>query len=141
MKNPINNSRKEISLTVAGCVTALFLTTPAFGHHSFSAQYDSEKVVNLSGTVTKIEWQNPHVYIFVDVMDAKGEYQEWSLEMGAPAVLTRTLGWTRSTLKIGDQINVEGRAARDGSNLANARTVTLASGEKLGAGSSQNVTP
>jgi hypothetical protein len=61
--------------------------------------------------------------------------------MGAPAVLTRTLGWTRSTLKIGDQINVEGRAARDGSNLANARTVTLASGEKLGAGSSQNVTP
>jgi hypothetical protein len=61
--------------------------------------------------------------------------------MGAPAVLTRTLGWARSTLNIGDQINVEGRQARDGSKLANARTVTLASGEKLGAGSSENVTP
>ncbi len=117
------------------------LVTPALAHHSFSAQYDSEKVVKLTGTVTKIEWQNPHVYIYVDVADDKGVYQQWSLEMGAPAVLTRTLGWTRSTLNIGDQINVEGRGARDGSNLANARTVTLASGETLGAGSSENVTP
>jgi hypothetical protein len=137
MKNPI----KQSCFALAGCVAALAFTTPAIAHHSFSAQYDADKVVNLSGTVTKIEWQNPHVYLFVDVTDDKGETHEWSLEMGAPAVLTRTLGWTRSTLKIGDQINVEGRAARDGSNLANARTVTLASGEKLGAGSSQNVTP
>jgi hypothetical protein len=137
MKNPI----KQGCIVLASCVAALVFTTPAIAHHSFSAQYDADKVVNLSGTVTKIEWQNPHVYLFIDVADAKGETHEWSLEMGAPAVLTRTLGWTRSTLKIGDQINVEGRAARDGSNLANARTVTLASGEKLGAGSSQNVTP
>jgi hypothetical protein len=120
---------------------ALLLTAPALAHHSFSAQYDSEKAVNLSGTVTKIEWQNPHVYLYIDVEDAQGEFHEWALEMGAPAVLTRTLGWTRSTLEIGDQIKVEGRAARDGSNLANARTVTLASGEQLGAGSSQNTTP
>lgn len=110
-------------------------------HHSFAAQYDSEKAVNLSGIVTKIEWNNPHVYIYVDVADNDGAVEQWSLEMGAPAVLTRTLGWTRSTLNIGDEINVEGRAARDGSNLANARTVTLASGETLGAGSSENVTP
>ena len=120
---------------------AASLGAPAFAHHSFSAQYDSEKVVKMSGTVTKIEWQNPHVYIYVDVADDKGGYAQWALEMGAPAVLTRTLGWTRSTLNIGDQINVEGRGARDGSHLANARTVTLASGEVLGAGSSQNVTP
>ena len=122
----------------------LLATAPAsmvLAHHSFSAQYDSEKIVALTGTVTKIEWQNPHVYIYVDVAGTNGEYQQWSLEMGAPAVLTRTLGWTRSTLNIGDQINVEGRGARDGSNLANARTVTLASGETLGAGSSENVTP
>jgi hypothetical protein len=120
---------------------AAILGTPALAHHSFSAQYDNENIVKLAGTVTKIEWQNPHVYIYVDVPDEKGAYAQWALEMGAPAVLTRTLGWTRSTLNIGDQINVEGRGARDGSNLANARTVTLASGETLGAGSSQNVTP
>jgi Family of unknown function (DUF6152) len=122
-------------------VLAASLGTPALAHHSFSAQYDGEKIVNLTGTVTKIEWQNPHVYIYVDVADDKGVYAQWALEMGAPAVLTRTQGWTRSTLNIGDQINVEGRGARDGSNLANARTVTLTSGEKLGAGSSETVTP
>lgn len=120
---------------------ALLMSVPALAHHSFSAQYDSEKVVKLSGTVTKIEWQNPHVYIYVDVTNDKGATDQWALEMGAPAVLTRTLGWTRSTLNIGDQINVEGRGARDGTHLANARTVTLASGETLGAGSSENVTP
>ena len=133
--------RIAVLRTLAGCVAWLALAVPASAHHSFSAQYDSEKVVNLSGTVTNIEWQNPHVYLYIDVEDANGEVHEWALEMGAPAVLTRTLGWTRSTLQIGDQIKVEGRAARDGSNLANARTVTLASGEQLGAGSSQNVTP
>ncbi len=122
-------------------VLATSLATPTLAHHSFSAQYDGEKIVKMTGTVTKIEWQNPHVYIYVDVADAKGGYAQWALEMGAPAVLTRTLGWTRSTLNIGDQINVEGRGARDGSNLANARTVTLASGETLGAGSSETVTP
>lgn len=120
---------------------AAAIGTPALAHHSFSAQYDSEKIMKMSGTVTKIEWQNPHVYIYVDVADDKGGYAQWALEMGAPAVLTRTLGWTRSTLNIGDQINVEGIGARDGSHLANARTVTLASGETLGAGSSENVTP
>lgn len=133
--------KNAVLLTVAGCLASLAFAAPALAHHSFSAQYDSEKVVNLSGTVTNIEWQNPHVYLYIDVEGANGEIQEWALEMGAPAVLTRTLGWTRSTLQIGDQIKVEGRAARDGSNLANARTVTLASGEQLGAGSSQNVTP
>ena len=120
---------------------AAAIGTPALAHHSFSAQYDSEKIMKMSGTVTKIEWQNPHVYIYVDVADDKAGYAQWALEMGAPAVLTRTLGWTRSTLNIGDQINVEGIGARDGSHLANARTVTLASGETLGAGSSENVTP
>ncbi|MDR0780676.1 MAG: hypothetical protein LBF16_08280 [Pseudomonadales bacterium] len=113
----------------------------AQAHHSFSAEYDAQQGVVLSGIVTKISWQNPHVYIYADVTNDKGEVTPWAFEMGAPAVLTRTLGWTRSTLNVGDLINVDGHIARDGSNLANARTITLANGQKLGAGSSENVTP
>ncbi len=127
--------------TITGVLLALAAPVTALAHHSFSAQYDSNKPVEISGLVTKVEWQNPHVYIYVDVDNDKGGYEEWALEMGAPAVLTRTLGWTRSTLNIGDEVKVEGRAARDGSNLANARNVTLANGQKLGAGSSEGVTP
>lgn len=125
---------------LSGLALAL-ATAPAAGHHSFAAQYDAEKPVELTGLVTKVEWQNPHVYIYIDVEDEAGGYEEWALEMGAPAVLTRTQGWTRSTLQIGDEIKVEGRLARDGSKLANARNVTLATGEKLGAASSQELTP
>ncbi|MEI7949860.1 MAG: DUF6152 family protein [Gammaproteobacteria bacterium] len=132
---------KKCRLTIVSVMASLFVSGQALAHHSFSAQYDGDKAVNLKGTVTNIQWQNPHVYISLDVADASGKNHEWSLEMGAPAVLTRTLGWSRSTLKIGDKINVEGRAARDGTNLANARTVTLATGEKLGAGSSQSTNP
>lgn len=127
--------------TAAGLALGLALALPASAHHSFSAQYDADKAVELTGLVTKIEWSNPHVYLYVDVENESGEYEEWALEMGAPAVLTRTQGWTRSTLQIGDEIRVEGRLARDGSNLANARNVTLADGETLGAASSQNANP
>ncbi len=128
-------------LAILAASSTLMITQTGYGHHSFSAQYDSDKPVNLTGTVTKVEWQNPHVYVYIDVMNEDGEYAQWALELGAPAVLTRTQGWTRSTLQIGDEINVEGRLARDGSNLANARNVTLASGETLGAASSEQLTP
>lgn len=129
------------TLIGAGGLALALVTAHASAHHSFAAQYDAEKPVELTGLVTKVEWQNPHVYIYIDVEDEAGDYEEWALEMGAPAVLTRTQGWTRSTLQIGDEIKVEGRLARDGSNLANARNVTLATGEKLGAASSQELTP
>ena len=119
----------------------MFITPVASAHHSFAAQYDSEKPINLTGLITKVEWQNPHVYLYIDVENAQGDYEQWALELGAPAVLTRIQGWSRSTLQVGDEINVEGRHARDGSNLANARNVTLTSGETLGAGSSENTTP
>lgn len=131
----------KVSMGLSGVLLTLFMVGSAMAHHSFSAQYDSDKPVTLTGTVTKIEWQNPHVYLYVDVADENGKYEQWALEMGAPAVLTRTQGWTRSTLVVGDEVRVEGRLARDGSKLANARSVTLTSGETLGAGSSENVTP
>jgi hypothetical protein len=114
----------------------------AWGHHSFSAQYDSNQPVSLRGAVTKIEWNNPHVYFYIDVRDeATGRMENWALEMGAPAVIQRN-GWRRNTMKIGDIVLVEGTRARSGDPLANARSVTMAStGTRLGAGSSEGVTP
>jgi len=113
----------------------------ANAHHSFSAQFDREKPVSLEGVITKVEWQNPHVYFHIEVENPDGSYDEWALEMGAPAVLTRLQGWTRSTLQVGDEVQVEGTLARDGSNLANARNVTVTSGDVLDAGSSERLTP
>lgn len=123
-----------IAVWMLGIVTPMHTSA----HHSFSAQFDREKTATLSGLVTKVEWQNPHVYFYLDVFNEEtGKYEEWAFEMGAPAVLTRTQGWTRSTLQIGDEVRVQGSLARDGSNLMNARDVTLSTGEKLGAASSQ----
>ena len=131
----------KFRLVVSAFVLFSFFSMSTSAHHSFAAQYDSNKPVELTGMVTKVEWQNPHVYLYIDVLNDEGDYEQWALEMGAPAVLTRIQGWSRSTLQVGDEINVEGRLARDGSNLANARNVTLISGETLGAGSSENTTP
>ena len=131
---------KRIVAGIVFVLTGLTAVTVQ-AHHSFAAQYDSEKPVNLTGMITKVDWSNPHVYIYIDVENEQGEYEQWALEMGAPAVLTRIQGWSRSTLQVGDEVRVEGRHARDGSNLANARNVTLTSGETLGAGSSENLTP
>ena len=111
---------------------------PASAHHSFPAQYDAEKQVTLTGAVTKVEWMNPHILFAMDVKDEKtGEVTNWTLEMGSPNSLMR-LGWNRNSLQPGDIVTVEGYRARDGSPLANARSVILTkSGKKLFAGSSQ----
>jgi hypothetical protein len=118
------------------------LGAPASAHHSFAAEYDSHQPVKMTGAVTKIDWANPHVYFFIDVKDAEtGKVTNWAFEMGAPAVLTRS-GWKRSSLKIGDVITIEGTKAKDGGSHGNARSVVMtATGEKLGAGSSEGAEP
>jgi hypothetical protein len=116
----------------------LFLAvTPLPAHHSFSAEYDSKKQVTLKGIVTKVEWMNPHVYFYLDVTDDGGNISNWAMEMGPPNGLERS-GWTRNTMKVGDEVTVEGTLAKDGAKQANARSVTMtATGKKLGAASSE----
>ncbi len=119
----------------AGLLTALPV---ADAHHSFPAQYDADMPVTLTGTITRVEWTNPHIFIYIDVEDdATGEVVNWALEMGGPNTLLR-LGWKRDSLQPNDVITVEGSLARDGSPLANARSIVLAStGRKMLAGSSE----
>jgi len=103
-------------------------------HHSFEAEYDAKKPVEVKGTVTKLEWMNPHARFYIDVKDESGKVTNWNFELGSPNVLKRQ-GWSRDSLKVGDMVTVEGYLAKDGSNLANARRVTLADGRKVFNGS------
>ena len=99
-------------------------------HHAFAAEYDENKLVTVSGTVTEFEWINPHAWLYVDGTDANGTPGNWSFEMGAPGGLVRRV-WKKSDLKKGDQVTVDGYAAKDRSNVANARTVILPNGRKM----------
>jgi hypothetical protein len=113
---------------------------PLAAHHSFAAEYDSKQPIKIQGTVTKLEWTNPHARFYVDVTDAAGKTVNWNFELASPNVLTRS-GWKRNSLKPGDKIVVEGARAKDGSLMANARLVTLADGKRVFAGSSGGDAP
>lgn len=119
--------RKTLFATAA----ALLITTMRVSaHHAFAAEYDENKRVTVSGTVTRFKWTNPHAWVYIDAMDEKGKLNSWGFEMGSPNGLVHR-GWTRTDLKKGDQITIEGYGAKNGSNTANATTVTLPDGRKF----------
>jgi len=134
--------RTRLAVAVAGVAGLLLATAPAIAHHSFAAEYDATKPIKLTGTVTKIEWTNPHCYFYIDVKNEEtGKTENWALELGNPNALLRN-GWTPNAVKIGEAVTVEGTRAKDGTNLGNARTMVLVStGRRLFAGSSQTTTP
>ena len=108
------------SMIVAALIAA---SVPLMAHHSFAAEFDSTKSLKMTGVVTKIDWTNPHVWFYIDVKDEAGKVSNWGFEMGPPHLL-QGQGWTRTTMKLGDTVTVQGTAAKNGSNRGNARSVT-----------------
>jgi len=121
-------------------VLGVFWPAPVFAHHSFRAEFDSSKPKEFVGTVTKVEWFNPHARFYIDVKDETGRVANWNFELGSPLQLRRQ-GWRQDSLKVGDQITVEGYLAKDGSKMASASKITLADGRTVFNGSSADGSP
>ncbi|HEX4273970.1 MAG TPA: DUF6152 family protein [Bryobacteraceae bacterium] len=130
------NTRLALPAMIAG----LMVSVPAIAHHSFSAEFDGSKRIELKGVVTKVEWANPHTFFYVDVKNANGSTVNWACETNGPNGLIRA-GWKRDSLKTGDQVTVDGYRAKDGSNMMDARLVTLPGGRKVFAGNADDGGP
>ena len=122
---------------IAVSVLALAATLRLLAHHSFAAEFDAGKRVTLKGTVTKVDWRNPHIYVYLNVKDEKGGVTEWACEGGPPNVLLRE-GWSRNSVREGDEVTIDGAVAKDGSKRCNSRSVNLADGRRVFAGSSED---
>ena len=118
-----------LRVLVAGAGLALF-SGSMLAHHSFEAQYDRSETIPMTGVVTKVEWLNPHARFYIDVEDESGAVVNWNMELGSPNGLTRA-GWSRHTLQIGEKVTVMASLARDGTNMANAREITMADGRQI----------
>jgi hypothetical protein len=129
------------AFAILGVTGVLLAAAPLLAHHSFAAEYDAKKPIELKGVITKVDWMNPHVYFYIDVKDDSGKIANWAFEMGPPRLLERG-GWKKSTMKEGDEVIVSGTLAKDGGKHGNARSVTLANtGQKLGGASSEGTIP
>ena len=126
---------KLVSLVAGAAFLLAAAAVPSFAHHSFAAEFDAKKPVKLQGTVTKMEWINPHSWIHIDVKKADGTIEKWMVEGGAPNALLRR-GWNKASLPAGTEIVVEGFQAKDGALRANGRDITFPDGRKLFVGSS-----
>ena len=124
---------KRIALVVIG--VALLSAQTLSAHHSFAAEFDRNSPVTLTGLVTRVDWGNPHIWVFMDVKDDSGKVSNWGVEGGAPNALFRN-GWRKDSLKVGDTVTVEGFKSKDGLPRANANRVTLPDGRRVFAGSS-----
>jgi len=127
----------KVVWSVLAAFVVMLSALPASAHHSFAAQYDTNKPVTLKGVVTKVEWANPHARFYVNVTGADGKVVNWNLELASPNYLKRA-GWSSTSLKEGDEVTVEGSLARSGASMANARLVTFPDGTRVFARSAQD---
>jgi hypothetical protein len=127
------NARKVTAMSLLG---AMLAAASVSAHHAFSAEFDQDKPVMLEGAITKSEWTNPHAWIYIDVKAGDGKVLNWAIEMGPPSALLRR-GWKRSSMQVGAVIKVEGFAAKNGKEFANATNITMPDGTKIFAGAEE----
>ncbi len=132
--------RTKLFCMILGAALPVAAAAPVLAHHSFAAEFDANKPVKIKGTVAKVEWKNPHSWIYIDVASPDGKVEQWAVEGGAPNALLRR-GWTKNSLPAGVEIIVDGFQAKDGAFRANGRDITFPDGKKLFIGSTGTGAP